>query len=58
MGFWFLVVGFVNPLTLGVGLWLFDYEPCLLLWAFWLLVMGLFVLILSYEFCHMFKFLI
>jgi len=51
MGFWFLVVGFVNPLTLSVGL-------VLLLWASWLLVMGLLVLILSYDVCHMFKFLI
>jgi hypothetical protein len=34
MGFWFLVMGFVNPLTLGVGFWLFSCGLCKpLLWA-------------------------
>ena len=51
MGFWFLVVGFVNPLTLSVGLF-----GCLL-WALYYCY-GLLVLSLSYDLCHMFKFLI
>jgi hypothetical protein len=30
MGFWFLAVGFVNPLTLGVGLWFSSDGLCYL----------------------------
>jgi hypothetical protein len=68
MGFWFLVVGFVNPLTLSVG-------PCYGPWAldcltmgFATLVVGLvyfdlgFLMLLEVMFiinkCHMFKFAI
>jgi len=47
MGFWFLVVGFVNPLTLGVGLWLFDFEPCYIVVGFLVTCYG--------PFCSNFK---
>jgi hypothetical protein len=34
MGFWFLVVGFVNPLTLSVGLLVVCYGPCIIVVGF------------------------
>jgi hypothetical protein len=43
MGFWFLVVGFVNPLTLGVG-------PCYGLWAFDCLTMGIVTLVVGFVY--------
>ena len=43
MGFWFLVVGFVNPLTLGVG-------PCYGLWDFDCLTMGIVTLLVSFVY--------